>query len=197
MAIDDSFMSGYYSSKMGAKTNIQVALQGNLTSGIVDSTLIMYNRMVNQNNLEESIATIVYPQPTNAQITLQKHYICDAIIRFTIDDAPDPFVLNFQTNGEIGGIMPRASRGLESVQNYFKCDLLSYEPRGLSSRPKKNSKCDPLPPSIVTSLQNIFQSHNTGAPIRFYLQHIFEKPYPPIPYNAIPHNQLETDKISN
>ncbi|KAA6311696.1 MAG: hypothetical protein EZS28_056072, partial [Streblomastix strix] len=37
MATDDSFMRGYNSSKMGARTNIQVTLQGSLTQGIVDS----------------------------------------------------------------------------------------------------------------------------------------------------------------
>ncbi|KAA6374889.1 MAG: hypothetical protein EZS28_029584, partial [Streblomastix strix] len=31
LATDDSFMRGYNSSKMGARTNIQVTLQGSLT----------------------------------------------------------------------------------------------------------------------------------------------------------------------
>ncbi|KAA6375088.1 MAG: hypothetical protein EZS28_029386 [Streblomastix strix] len=51
MATDDSFMRGYNSSKMGARTNIQVTLQGNLTPGIVDSELIKLTSDGNQNNL--------------------------------------------------------------------------------------------------------------------------------------------------
>ncbi|KAA6364828.1 MAG: hypothetical protein EZS28_039646 [Streblomastix strix] len=44
LATDDSFMRGYNSSKMGARTNIQVTLQGNLTTEIVDSTLIVEDK---------------------------------------------------------------------------------------------------------------------------------------------------------
>ncbi|KAA6371148.1 MAG: hypothetical protein EZS28_033324 [Streblomastix strix] len=108
LATDDSFMRGYNSSKMGARTNIQVTLQGNLTTGIVDSTLIVDDRLDNQNNLVEFVATRAYPTPTNAQITPQMHYLCDAIIRFTFDDAPDPQVLNFEIICEIGGTMVRS-----------------------------------------------------------------------------------------
>ncbi|KAA6383544.1 MAG: hypothetical protein EZS28_020932 [Streblomastix strix] len=43
---------------------------------------------------------------------------------------------------------------------------------------------------------NIFYPHNTGAPIRFYLQHTLENPYPPIPCSLIPYNQFETVMIS-
>ncbi|KAA6356576.1 MAG: hypothetical protein EZS28_047897 [Streblomastix strix] len=46
-----------------------------------------------------------YPTPTYAQITPQMHYLCDAIIRFTFDDAPDPQVLNFEIIGEVDGTM--------------------------------------------------------------------------------------------
>ncbi|KAA6371047.1 MAG: hypothetical protein EZS28_033425 [Streblomastix strix] len=106
MATDDSFMRGYNSSKMGARTNIQVTLQGSLTPGIVDNSLISANE--NQNNLQTFIATRTYPTPTHAQITPQMHYLCDAIIRFTFDDAPDPQVLNFEIIGEIGGTMIRS-----------------------------------------------------------------------------------------
>ncbi|KAA6393518.1 MAG: hypothetical protein EZS28_010954 [Streblomastix strix] len=45
-------------------------------------------------------------------------------------------------------------------------------------------------------IDNIFQPHNTGAPIRFYLQHTLENPQPPIPYSVIPYNQFETVIIS-
>ncbi|KAA6387930.1 MAG: hypothetical protein EZS28_016542, partial [Streblomastix strix] len=42
IATEDSFMCGYNSSKMGAKTNIQVPLQENLTQRIVDTKLIKF-----------------------------------------------------------------------------------------------------------------------------------------------------------
>ncbi|KAA6384529.1 MAG: hypothetical protein EZS28_019946 [Streblomastix strix] len=49
-----------------------------------------------------------YPTPTHAQVTPQMHYLCDAIICFTFDDAPDPQVQNFEIIGEIGGTMVRS-----------------------------------------------------------------------------------------
>ncbi|KAA6376282.1 MAG: hypothetical protein EZS28_028191, partial [Streblomastix strix] len=108
MATDDSFMRGYNASKMGARTNIQVTLSGSLTEGIVDSSQIKRAADENQNNLISFIVTRSYPTPTNAQITPQMHYLCDAIIRFTFDDAPDPQVLNFEIIGEVGGTMIRS-----------------------------------------------------------------------------------------
>ncbi|KAA6363852.1 MAG: hypothetical protein EZS28_040620, partial [Streblomastix strix] len=79
-----------------------------LTEGIVGTELIKFNADENQNNLISFIATRSYPTPTNAQITPQMHYLCDAIIRFTFDDAPDPQVLNFEIIGEVGGTMIRS-----------------------------------------------------------------------------------------
>ncbi|KAA6363556.1 MAG: hypothetical protein EZS28_040918 [Streblomastix strix] len=108
MATDDSFMRGYNASKMGARTNIQVSLTGSLTEGIVGTELIKFNVDENQNNLISFIATRAYPTPTYAQITPQMHYLCDAIIRFTFDDAPDPQVLNFEIIGEVVGTMIRS-----------------------------------------------------------------------------------------
>ncbi|KAA6384468.1 MAG: hypothetical protein EZS28_020003 [Streblomastix strix] len=105
MATDDSFMRGYNSTKMGARTNIQVSLSGSLTEGIVGTEMIKFDPDENQNNLISFIATRSSPMPTNAQITPQMHYLCDAIIRFIFDDAPDPQVLNFEIIGEVGGTM--------------------------------------------------------------------------------------------
>ncbi|KAA6401913.1 MAG: hypothetical protein EZS28_002557 [Streblomastix strix] len=105
MATDDSFIWGYISSKMGARTNIQVTLQGSLTPDIIDSSFILDaapGNQDNQNNLIQFIATRAYPQPSNAQITPQMHYLCDAVIRFTFDDSPDPQVLNFEIIGKVG-----------------------------------------------------------------------------------------------
>ncbi|KAA6308772.1 MAG: hypothetical protein EZS28_056627, partial [Streblomastix strix] len=106
MATDDSFMRGYNSTKMGARTNIQVTLQGSITQGIVDNSQILDAVPVtqdDQNNLLQFIATRAYPTPTNAQITPLMHYLCDAIIRFAFNDAPDPQVLNFEIIGEVCG----------------------------------------------------------------------------------------------
>ncbi|KAA6385377.1 MAG: hypothetical protein EZS28_019097 [Streblomastix strix] len=51
---------------------------------------------------------LAYPTPTYIQKTPQMHYLCDAIIRFIFDDAPDPQVLNFEIIGEVGGTMIRS-----------------------------------------------------------------------------------------
>ncbi|KAA6404352.1 MAG: hypothetical protein EZS28_000115 [Streblomastix strix] len=83
MATDDSFICGCNSSKLRARTNIQVTLQEYLTPGIIDNSLILdavAGIQDEQNNLIQFIATRPYPQPTNAQITPQMHYLCDAII---------------------------------------------------------------------------------------------------------------------
>ncbi|KAA6354724.1 MAG: hypothetical protein EZS28_049749 [Streblomastix strix] len=108
LATDDSFIRGYNSSKISARTNIQVKLLENLTTGIVDNTLVVDDRINNQNNHIELVATSAYPQPINAQITPQMHNLCDAVIRFTFDDAPDPQVLNLEIIGEIRGTMVRS-----------------------------------------------------------------------------------------
>ncbi|KAA6396606.1 MAG: hypothetical protein EZS28_007864 [Streblomastix strix] len=101
MATDDSFMRGYDSSKMGARTNIKVSLQRSLTPGIIENELIKFALDENQNNHNSFIATRSYPTPTYAEISPQMHYLCDAIIRFTFDDAPDPQILNIEIEGEI------------------------------------------------------------------------------------------------
>ncbi|KAA6370563.1 MAG: hypothetical protein EZS28_033909 [Streblomastix strix] len=108
MATDDSFMRGYNASKMGARTNIQFTLQGNLTTGIVDTDLIKFIPDENQNNLMQFVATRAFPTPTNVLITLQMHYLCESIVRFSYYDASDPQVLSFEIVGEIGGAMIRS-----------------------------------------------------------------------------------------
>ncbi|KAA6387662.1 MAG: hypothetical protein EZS28_016815 [Streblomastix strix] len=94
IATDDSFMRGYNSSKMGARTNIIVTLQGSLVTGIVDIELIILTTNDNQNKQQAFIATRVYPTPTDAQIVPQMHYLYEAIFRFIFDDAPDPQSMN-------------------------------------------------------------------------------------------------------
>ncbi|KAA6369287.1 MAG: hypothetical protein EZS28_035186, partial [Streblomastix strix] len=106
MATDDSFRRGYNSSKMGARTNIQVTLHGSLTPGINENSL--FNPGENQNNHQIFCATRSHPISRTAQITALMHYLCDAIVRVTFDDAPDPQVLILEVIGEIGGTMVRA-----------------------------------------------------------------------------------------
>ncbi|KAA6357653.1 MAG: hypothetical protein EZS28_046821 [Streblomastix strix] len=101
LATDDSFMRGYNSSKLGARTNIQVILHGNLTKGVLDSTEIFKEQ--NQNDFKQFIAMRSYPDPTKSSITPMLHYLCDAFMRITFDNNPDPQVLNIGVIGELGG----------------------------------------------------------------------------------------------
>ncbi|KAA6364307.1 MAG: hypothetical protein EZS28_040166, partial [Streblomastix strix] len=64
LATDDSFMRGFNSSNLGARTNVQVIMQGNLTKGIIDTTNI--NPSQNQNDFKQFIGTRAYPDPTKA-----------------------------------------------------------------------------------------------------------------------------------
>ncbi|KAA6398199.1 MAG: hypothetical protein EZS28_006278 [Streblomastix strix] len=105
MATDDSFMRGYNSSKTGTRTNIQVSLQGSLTPVINENSLI--NAEKNQYNHQIFCATRSHPNPRTAQITPLMHYLCDAIVRVTFDDAPDPQVLTLEIIGELGVTMVR------------------------------------------------------------------------------------------
>ncbi|KAA6378367.1 MAG: hypothetical protein EZS28_026107 [Streblomastix strix] len=108
MATDESFTRGNNSSKMCARTNIQVTLQRSLTSCIIDNSQIFEaipGIQDDQNNLTQFIATRAYLTSTNAQITPQMHCLCDSIIRFIFVDASEPQVLNFQIIGEVGGTL--------------------------------------------------------------------------------------------
>ncbi|KAA6367375.1 MAG: hypothetical protein EZS28_037098, partial [Streblomastix strix] len=80
MATDDSFMRGQNSSKIGARTNIQ-----------------------NQNDFKHFISMRSCPDPHQVALTPIMHYLCDAFIRITFDDNPDPQVLSMDVTGEIGG----------------------------------------------------------------------------------------------
>ncbi|KAA6361640.1 MAG: hypothetical protein EZS28_042833 [Streblomastix strix] len=101
LATDDSFMRGYNSSKLGARTKIQVILHGNLTKGVLDNTDT--NKDQNQNDLKQFIAMRSYPDPTKSSITPMLHYLCDAFMRITFNNNPDPQVLNIDVIGELGG----------------------------------------------------------------------------------------------
>ncbi|KAA6390220.1 MAG: hypothetical protein EZS28_014251 [Streblomastix strix] len=103
IATDHSFMRGYISSKMGARTNIRVTLQENLITRIIESSLIPEEAAhENQNNHIQFVAAGTYPQLKIAQTPIQMHYLCDAIIKFIFDHAKDPQMLNFEIIVEIG-----------------------------------------------------------------------------------------------
>ncbi|KAA6397523.1 MAG: hypothetical protein EZS28_006952 [Streblomastix strix] len=101
MATDDSFMRGYNSSKIGARTNIQIILNDNLTKGIIDT--IQLNPSQNQNDFKQFIGIRSYPDPHQVTLTPIMHFLCDAFIRIIFDDNPDPQVLSMDVIGEIGG----------------------------------------------------------------------------------------------
>ncbi|KAA6357908.1 MAG: hypothetical protein EZS28_046565 [Streblomastix strix] len=79
LATDDSFMRGYNSSKISARTNIQ-----------------------------HFIGMRAYPDPVQVGLTPITHYLCDAIVRIMFDDNPDPQVLSLEVIGELGGSMVRS-----------------------------------------------------------------------------------------
>ncbi|KAA6367194.1 MAG: hypothetical protein EZS28_037280 [Streblomastix strix] len=84
LATDDSFMRGFNSSNLGARTN-------------------------NQNDFKQFIGTRAYPDPRKASITPMMHYLCDAFVRIVFDDSSMPKVLNIDVIGELakGAIQPQ------------------------------------------------------------------------------------------
>ncbi|KAA6371759.1 MAG: hypothetical protein EZS28_032715 [Streblomastix strix] len=99
LATDDSFMRGFNSSNLGARTNVQVILQGNLTKGIIDT--ININPLQNQKYFKQFIGTGAYPDPNKASIIPMMHYLCDAFVRIVFDDSSMPQVLNIDVIGEL------------------------------------------------------------------------------------------------
>ncbi|KAA6375783.1 MAG: hypothetical protein EZS28_028690 [Streblomastix strix] len=105
LATDDSFMRGYNSSKISARTNIQVILNGNLVRGINETRAIFPDQK--QNNFAEFSGTRAYPDPVEVGLTPITHYLCDAIVQIMFDNNPDPQVLSLEVIGEMGGSMVR------------------------------------------------------------------------------------------
>ncbi|KAA6381790.1 MAG: hypothetical protein EZS28_022681 [Streblomastix strix] len=99
LATEDSFMRGFNSSNLGARTNVQVIQQGNLTKGIIDITNI--NPSQNQNDFKQFNGTKAQPDRTKASITPMMHYLCDAFARIIFDDSSMPQVLNIDVIGEL------------------------------------------------------------------------------------------------
>ncbi|KAA6400850.1 MAG: hypothetical protein EZS28_003623 [Streblomastix strix] len=108
LATDDSFMRGCNSTKIGARTNIQVILHNNIANGIIDNFKVLDTDPAtteNQNNFTGFIGTRSYPISTQIAQTPLVHFLCDSIIRIMFDDAPEPQILNLEVIGEIGGSM--------------------------------------------------------------------------------------------
>ncbi|KAA6390630.1 MAG: hypothetical protein EZS28_013843 [Streblomastix strix] len=99
LADDDSFMRGFNSSNLGARTNVQVILQRNLTKGIIDTTNV--SPSWNQIDFKQFIGTRAYPDPNKTSITPMMHYLCDTFVRIIFDDSSIPQVLNIDVIGEL------------------------------------------------------------------------------------------------
>ncbi|KAA6377020.1 MAG: hypothetical protein EZS28_027453 [Streblomastix strix] len=56
----------------------------------------------NQNDIKQFVAMRSYPDLTTVNITSMMHYLCEAFVRITFDDNPDPQVLNIEVIGELG-----------------------------------------------------------------------------------------------
>ncbi|KAA6384335.1 MAG: hypothetical protein EZS28_020137 [Streblomastix strix] len=102
LATDDSFMRGYNSSKIGARTNIQVQLGMTPVNNICSDTAIIPVDL-DQNNFSYFTSTRCYPDIKNVKLTPLTHYLCDGIVRIMFDDNPDPQVLSLEVIGEISG----------------------------------------------------------------------------------------------
>ncbi|KAA6388756.1 MAG: hypothetical protein EZS28_015718 [Streblomastix strix] len=108
LATDDSFMRGYNSTRVGARTNIQMILHYNIANGIIDNYMVLDTDPAtteNQNNFAGFIGTRSYPISTQIAQTPLVLFLCDSIVRIMFDDAPEPQVLNLEVIGEIGGSM--------------------------------------------------------------------------------------------
>ncbi|KAA6399151.1 MAG: hypothetical protein EZS28_005320 [Streblomastix strix] len=100
LATDDSFMKRFNSSKIGARTNIQVQI------GItpIDNTCIdegIRSAIIDQNDFKYFTSTRCYLSTKNIQLTPLTHYLCDGIVRIMFDYNPDPQVLSLEIVGEI------------------------------------------------------------------------------------------------
>ncbi|KAA6371953.1 MAG: hypothetical protein EZS28_032520 [Streblomastix strix] len=73
LATDDSFMRGYNSSKISARTNTSVILRGKLVRGI-NETRTRYIEQ-KQNDFAEFSGTRAYPDPVEVGLTPITHYL--------------------------------------------------------------------------------------------------------------------------
>ncbi|KAA6403330.1 MAG: hypothetical protein EZS28_001144 [Streblomastix strix] len=74
-----------------------------LLSRLEDEDPLTYSLFNNQNDFKQFIAMRSYPDPHQVALTPIMHYLCNAFIRITFDDNPDPQVLSMDVIGEISG----------------------------------------------------------------------------------------------
>ncbi|KAA6358448.1 MAG: hypothetical protein EZS28_046025, partial [Streblomastix strix] len=80
LATDDSFMRGYNSSKIGARTNIQVQIGMTPVNDICTDEVIRPVD-IDQNDFNYFTSTRCYPNIKNVKLTPLTHYLCDGIVR--------------------------------------------------------------------------------------------------------------------
>ncbi|KAA6375166.1 MAG: hypothetical protein EZS28_029306 [Streblomastix strix] len=102
LATDDSFMRGYNSSKIGARTNIQVQLGITPVNAICNNDDIRPT-LIDQNDFKYFTSTRCYPNIKNVKLSPLTHYLCDGIVRIMFDDNPDPQMLSLEIIGEMRG----------------------------------------------------------------------------------------------
>ncbi|KAA6378524.1 MAG: hypothetical protein EZS28_025948 [Streblomastix strix] len=102
LATDDSFMRGYNSSKIGARTNIQDKIGITPVKNICSDDSIR-PADVDQNDLQYFTTTRCYPNIKSVKLTPLTHYLCDGIVCIMFYDNPHPQVLTLEVIGEIGG----------------------------------------------------------------------------------------------
>ncbi|KAA6385369.1 MAG: hypothetical protein EZS28_019102, partial [Streblomastix strix] len=102
LATDDSFMRGQNSSKIGARTNIQVQIGFTPVDNICTAEAIRPANL-DQNNFCYFTSTRCCQNIKNVKLTPLTHYLCDGNVRIIFDDNPEQQVLSLEIIGEIGG----------------------------------------------------------------------------------------------
>ncbi|KAA6378451.1 MAG: hypothetical protein EZS28_026021 [Streblomastix strix] len=101
LTTDDSFTRGYNSSKIEARTNVQVKLGITPVDNIcVDN--IVRPPYIDQNDFKCFTSTRCYPNIKNVKLIPLSYYLIDGIICIMFDDNPDPQVLTLEAIGEKG-----------------------------------------------------------------------------------------------
>ncbi|KAA6356646.1 MAG: hypothetical protein EZS28_047827 [Streblomastix strix] len=100
LATDDSFMRGYNSSEIGARTNIQVQI-GVIPVDDICTDEDVRPALIDQNDFKYFISTRCYPNIKSVKLTPLTHYLCDGIVRIMFDDNLDPQVLSLDVIGKI------------------------------------------------------------------------------------------------
>ncbi|KAA6387521.1 MAG: hypothetical protein EZS28_016950 [Streblomastix strix] len=103
LATDDSFMRGYNSTRLGARTDIQLILNTQIITSKVDNQKINDDIIhpENQTALTGFMGTRSYPMSWQVGQTPMFHYQCDVVIRIMFDDNPEQQVPNLEVIGEI------------------------------------------------------------------------------------------------